>query len=505
MTAFVILLAGAGTRMGRAGEHLHKALLPLDGRAVISRQIALAPPGARLIACTGYRAGQLRDYLDLAHPDLQVTYVPVPGWDAPGGGPGASLLAARDEIGDDDLVFASCDTLWEADETLWDTRTSGSWAAVAPVPAGTAPERWRRISYSAVTGAVHEIFGKSPVPASDWAYTGLSMIVRRDLPAFWAGIEGSGLSGGERHYMGGLAALARYRWLDARQVTWTDTGDEASYARAIAACGYDWAKPGEVTWVLPETGRVVRFRSGYDWFDTGWFSRRAGRQACIADATPRLTGIRPHLLARAYVPGVTGYEAAADDAGLVPRLLDWASEQLWRPVPAGNLTQALACHRFYRDKTRERVTALQSGLRGPAERALARVDWDELTCGCEPVTFHGDFNLGNVIVRPDGTFTAIDWREDFAGEAGWGDRRYDLAKLAAGMAVHWGNARRGDSAPWPAGRAYLAAMASWLGGTIPHDVRVIAAVSLLNCAPLHAAPLDAVLVARGTALLEELT
>ena len=42
-----------------------------------------------------------------------------------------------------------------------------------------------------------------------------------------------------------------------RYVTWTDIGDEEAYAQAVAAIsGYDWTKPGEVTWVLPETGRV---------------------------------------------------------------------------------------------------------------------------------------------------------------------------------------------------------------------------------------------------------
>src|SRR5689334_1684934 len=99
--------------MGRAGESLHKALVPLDGKAVISHQIALAPPGARIIVCTGYRAAQVQDYLELAHPDLEVTYVVVKGWDQPGGGPGHSLLAARPLLAaGEDLIFTSCDTLW---------------------------------------------------------------------------------------------------------------------------------------------------------------------------------------------------------------------------------------------------------------------------------------------------------------------------------------------------------------------------------------------------------
>ena len=108
MTVFAVLAAGRGTR---AGGDIHKALLPLDGQAVISHQISLVPADATVIICTGHRAGQVQDYLELAHPDRTVTFVPVPGWDQPGAGPGASLLAALDGI-DDDLIVASCDTLW---------------------------------------------------------------------------------------------------------------------------------------------------------------------------------------------------------------------------------------------------------------------------------------------------------------------------------------------------------------------------------------------------------
>src|SRR5690348_1231518 len=119
--------------MGRAGDSLHKALVPLDGKAVISHQIGLAPPGARIIVCTGYRAAQVRSYLV------------VKGWDQQGGGPGHSLLSVQPLVmADEDLVFTSCDTLWHPDEELWQGNVS--WAAVAPVPAGTAPERWCRIT-----------------------------------------------------------------------------------------------------------------------------------------------------------------------------------------------------------------------------------------------------------------------------------------------------------------------------------------------------------------------
>ncbi len=480
--------------MGRAGSSLHKALAPLGGKAVISHQFELVPPGSRIIVCTGNRAAQVRDYVELAHPYLPVEFVHVPDWDQPGSGPGATLLAARDSVGYDDMIFASCDTLWAADDALWASQ-GHSWAAVAPVPAGTALDRWCRIDHHA--GVAVQVLDKVPGYEQETdAYPGLAMIRARDLAAFWAGVEGQP-GEGECRDVAGLAALIEGTRLEVRRIAWTDTGDEAAYQWAVAAwSGYDWSKPDEVTYVLPDTGRVVKYRADHQSIE-----RRARRQETIPLAVPAVTGTRPGFLACEYVDGVTGYQAAEADPDLVTKLLDWAQANLWRPVTVQGA--ARTCELFYREKTYDRVGMLKVPLRDIARDAADRVDWQQLAQGVVPVTFHGDFNLGNVIVRPDGAFACIDWREDFGGGTSWGDKRYDLGKLAAGLIVHWENAQRGDFRPWDA-RVHKRKLAQWLGGQVPLDVMVIAAVSLLNCAPLHAAPLDEILVARAAALLEVL-
>ena len=209
MTAFVILAAGRGTRMGRVGT-LHKALLPLGGRAVISRQIALAPPDARVIVCTGYRGWLIRDYLELAHPELKVTFVPVPGWDKPGGGPGASLLRRP--------WTRPVMTTWSSPPATRYGRQPTRCCGARGCPGRGSrrsrrvlpPESWRRISVTE-SGLAQAITTRARIARRGVteAYTGLSMIARRDLPAFRDGIASSSLSGGERHYWPALAALTR--------------------------------------------------------------------------------------------------------------------------------------------------------------------------------------------------------------------------------------------------------------------------------------------------------
>jgi hypothetical protein len=472
VTAFVIYAAGPGTRMGRYAG-LHKALLPVGQKAILSHLYGLAPPGARIIVCTGHQARELRDYTELAHPGVAVQFVDVPGWDQPGGGPGASILAARNLAGADDLVVAPCDAYWKPNPHLWDR--GGSWAGIAPLPAGTKPADWFMIG--------------------EHVFTGVARIAADRLAAYWQALGSADFVAGELRDTDGLLAIAHGALLPVECLPgWTCAGTEALYeAAAVMHDGYDWSKSGEATWVLPGTGRVVKWSA-----DPALLARKADRQAAIAAATPSLAGRRANMAAWEYAPGVTGYEAAEADPDVVPWILDWAERILWKPVAA--VGAPVVADWFYREKTWRRVARLPDELAALAAPLLRRINWTALAAGCEPVTFHGDFNLGNIIVASDGGLTAVDWRDSFGITYDtWGDKRYDLGKFAAGLAVHWGRARAGDFSPWEAGYDLAAKM-----GGLDDATLIIGALSLLNSAPLHRPPLDRILTERGVALLEEL-
>jgi dTDP-glucose pyrophosphorylase len=507
VTTFVVLAAGRGSRLGRLGDELPKCLLPLDGRAVLSHQFELAPPDARLVVVTGYRADQVEEYVRMAHPDLDVTLVREARW---GRGPGASLLETREVVGDDDLVFTACDTLWEQPVGgLWAT-PDASWLGVAPIPAGTPAARWCRAVLDESGQYVLQLDDKTPdVAPNSYASTALALVCRDDLPTFWRGLVDADRVAAEVQLSAGLdAVLARGVPLEARHVSWLDVGDEQAYRTALAAtAGYDPLKPDQVTYVLPYQRRVVKWH-----VDPGKVAWRAERAKLIEDAVPRvIEPVGRTMLAYEYVPGPTVYEA--DTTTVVADLLSWWDERFWstqhrfleRPPGWRDLTM-----RFYRDKTFSRVMALDSALRAVALDAVTRVDWESLVDGCVPGVFHGDLTYANVVTWDDdwnARFVGIDWREDFAGETSWGDLRYDLGKLVSGTVVHWGRAAHGDFRRWadgPLHRGVIELHASDLG-VDPADVRRIAALCLLGSAALHASPLDEILVARGCRLLEEVT
>lgn len=500
MTAFVILAAGRGTRMGRVGDELPKCLMPLDGRAVLSHQFELAPPSARVIVCVGYRAEQVREYIAHAHPLSDVELVDVPGWDGQHAGPGASLLAARDVVGDDDLMFTSCDTLWAATPLL----RGASWMALAPQPSGTDGARWCRVVTYAhdVLDVIDKEPGRDEVRT---VYTGLGYITREDLDSFWAGVESGDERAGERQVSGGFTALLDGAGeLRAEMIHWVDVGDEEAYRQAVArTSGYDWTKLGQATYVLPESDRVVKFHSDSR---VVYARSRRGRQlhelGAVARTYPGTT-----MMSCDYVEGVTAYQKADAEphslpSGIGQQVLTWVDAFLRDPVYVDDDDYVPVCAlKFYRDKTLQRIELLPAAYRHYALRAVYRIDWNDLAAGCQPVVWHGDLNYGNIIVSPDGRLFGIDWREHFAGELDWGDARYDVAKLLAGTVVHWDNARRGDFRPWERGEHHAQLIRD--SRLYEPECEVIGALSLLNSAPLHAPPLDEILVARGCAWLDE--
>lgn len=502
--AYVILAAGRGSRMGRVGESLHKALLPLQQRAILTHLIELGPPGAELIICTGYRADQLRDYMALAHPGQQVTWVPVPGWDQPGGGPGASLLAARSAIGARSAVITSCDTLWTPDHTLWSTPLQ-SWAAHAPIPAGTSLERWCRLAV--VSDRVIAVVDKQPGRfGATRAYPGLMHIAAADLPTFWRGIETSQLLAGELRDPAGLAALADAARLGARRVGWTDTGDALAYRRAVMLRdGYDWSKEREATWVLPEEGRVIKW-----WADDQHVTRAVRRQRWLESesgkSVPSIEAATATMLALRYIPGQIGYDAVKTPGDLTSLVKSRAWSHVTQPLAVDECAAHDACWEFYHNKTTQRVAALREPLRELAEGVLRQVPWATVMRHCRPAYWHGDFNLGNMIF--DGIdWHLIDWRDAFGGNNHtdnqlWGDYRHDVAKFMAGLRIQWDWARHGDFTPWPVGQKLAAALRSLID--VPPGTEEIGVLSLLSSAPLHEHPLDEVIVTRAAEWLSEL-
>ena len=102
-----ILSAGVGSRMGPLSENVSKAILPINFKAVISHIIEKFDQDTEFVIAVGHKKETVKNYLDLAHPENNITYVEIDKYIGPGSGPGYSLLACRDFLQCPFVFFAS--------------------------------------------------------------------------------------------------------------------------------------------------------------------------------------------------------------------------------------------------------------------------------------------------------------------------------------------------------------------------------------------------------------
>jgi dTDP-glucose pyrophosphorylase len=417
-----VLAAGRGTRMRFADGALHKALVPLGNRAVLTHVIEAFPAGARFVVAVGHRSEQVRAYLALAHPDRDVRIVEVANFDGPGSGPGCSLLACAEEL-TEPFALTAADAVVSGLPAL----AGPSWMGVARVADPTAYLTLETDGGGGITG-FQERTGPSTL-----AFAGVAWIAE---PApFLAAARAAGHDG-ELQVTAGFAGL-----LDAgvpiRAVScdWIDAGTTETYAQArqqFSEAPSGGRAPTDVTYLLAD--RVVK------WFrDPAGAQRRVVRARDLGAAVPAMITAPAGWLAYERVPGDT--LRGRLDAAEVTSLLDWARTTVWRPRRGGTAF-ARAVETFYRDKTLARLTDFLAArnvdepagglaINGLGTTSVAEAlerELPRLVDAARPTGFHGDLHEGNIIVSPDG-YRLIDWRDEFGGLADRGDQLYDVAKL----------------------------------------------------------------------------
>lgn len=418
-----ILAAGAGSRSRASAMGMHKALLPVGNRAVLSRIIGQFPPGTRFVLALGHYADQVREFLDVAHPGIDAACVAVDRVAGAGAGPGYSLLACRDHLREP-FVFTACDTLVPAVLPAPDR----NWIGVQPVE---RPERWCTAATSGgrVTRLFYKLAGAPPL-----GFIGIAGV--RDHGRFWAGLE-SGLSASaESQVVPGLEALVE-PGLDAVELPWHDAGDEEGYAALLTHFEPNYSFAGKTTdATFREGSRVIKFFA-----DPEVSRRRFLRGQLHPEAFAPVIEHRGHFYSYRFVDG--GMLSDRLDPARMTALLEWLEAGFWRPVACDAEAFAALCRRFYRDKTADRLAAYLS-LAGdgtdvgslvvdgtpcpPVAELIADIP-DAFWQGALASSFHGDLHADNVVAGHDGRFTLIDWRQDFGGETMHGDRYYDLAKF----------------------------------------------------------------------------
>lgn len=510
-----IVTAGKGSRMGAIGQGLNKALLPIDGRAAISHIINQFPPQTHFVIGLGYLGHQVRQYLTMAHPDLNFTYIEVDKFEGSGSGPGYSLLCCRQHL-QKPFYFVSCDTLWSND---LDFSLSDNWLGVAHVDPLKSDQYCNlRIVNDQVVGLSDKALVTDPTYQ---AFVGLCHI--RDYQIFWTALESTTLVAGEHQISNGIQALIQKTEVRAQSINWSDVGDAEKYKTIVSRYeNFDFSKSNETLYII--NNKVIKF-----FVDEKITQQRVEKSKLNPSVFPEISKFDGQFYSYEFQPGETLYKV--NNQIIFRRFLNFLVKELWQPKEVDQHKMRSICNDFYYKKTMQRIalyekkysapdveTKVNGRLIPPTNDLLANVPWNLLEEGI-PSFMHGDLQFDNVLYdSTTDSFTLLDWRQDFGGQIEFGDLYYDLAKLYGGIILNYDYIKLNllsyfesndevfiDFAQRFETVNYLETLSNFIcaQGYDLERVKLLVALIYLNMSPLHHYPFDKLLFSLGRKMLHE--
>ncbi len=515
-----ILAAGGSGQMGDLTKHLNRAILPVNGKAVISHIIEKFPENIEIVIAVGHDKKSVTDYVSIAHPKRSVTFVEIDKYMGPATGPGYSLLQCRSKL-QEPFVLVTADTL-VLDEI---PEPSYNWLGIAPIK-----ETERYCTVKIKNNLVYELDDKVK-NNNKFAFIGLAGVFGyQDF--FDALNQNKEMVSGEIQLSNGFKKLIEKK-LTPVGFTWFDTGTPEGYEETNknfsgGTTKFDFSKGNEFIYFVG--GRVIKFFAD-EKMARNRYLRATGT---LKGLCPSIENYRGNFYAYKKVDGQILYDIV--NPKISSDFFEWAQARLWKK---SNLSGAKkshfsdACKKFYFDKTAERVDSYHkkagitdnsytvNGVLLPSIRELFKlVPWASLYEGTAS-RFHGDLQFDNVLVRSDKTnannrFLLIDWRQDFGGLIDVGDLYYDLAKLYGGMIISYREIKNG------AFSFEMSGSNVYYNFTIDHNllearevyetflnkhgydlkkVKILTGLIFLNMSPLHNSPFDGLLYHLGKNIL----
>lgn len=435
-----ILAAGIGSRMGQYTQNLNKALLPINGKAVISHIIEKFPADTEFIVATGYLADQVESYLKLAHEHHNISTVTVDKYAGVGSGPGYSLSKCRDLLGNSAFFFVACDTLWNTQINFDNLKTN--WVGVQKVPSSLSDQY---CNFIVENNNVIEIKNKKNVSSvNSWSFVGLAYIA--DSKLFWNSLNDSNeFINNEMQMVDGFSELVSLRKLETMPIDWLDVGSAEKY---LAECqkylDFDFSKPDENIYFI--NGKVIKFFS-----NESITNDRVKKADINPSVFPESIKKQGQFYSYSFQSGETLYKFCNKE--IFASFLNWVSNKLWIKKEISSDVMTDACMKFYKEKTLQRVMLYKKKYTSEAthldnehiptiEELLSQIDWNKMYNG-QAFFIHGDLQPDNIIYDKDtNKFTLLDWRQDFSGHKDFGDLYYDLSKLMGGLLLNYDKVKK---------------------------------------------------------------
>ena len=418
--ALCILAAGLGSRLENYSEHINKALLPLDNKAIISHLIDKTPSEYDVIVVLGYKGQMVNEYCLAAHPNRNFTFVEVDKYKGEGSGPGYSIKQAKKHL-QRPFIWVTADTV--ITDKL--PPVEYNWLGLYPT---SIPELYSTAKVK--DGLITDFTDKSKDGYQN-AFIGLAGVY--DYSTFWDSVR-------DDEIVGAYYDISKYSEVKEHQFDWYDVGTVDNYIKSQRIF------KDSVTYSIPKTNGEFLYKVEDNFIklcsDKDFISGRVKRSAELDGLVPPLNFTGDNLYSYKWKDGKTLYDC---DIDILAEFLYFCSQKMWKP-----LGSEIDCTNFYKDKTLSRLDLFLSNRNDSYKKShivngvetegidnlISNFDWNSIINGNPTKIFHGDLQFDNVVYGNDRNFYLLDWRQDFNG-GDVGDVYYDLAKMYGGILMSY--------------------------------------------------------------------
>ena len=435
-----ITTSGIGSRLGEMTKYTNKSLIKIGDKLAISRIIEKYNKYCEFVITIGYYGKFVKDFLELAYPEHNFTFVWVDNYEELGSSLGYSMLCAKDHLRCA-FMYNCCDSIV---------------TDIIEIPTKNTlfVSNKKNSTLYATINIMNKIYVKDINKKGeidfDYSYTGISFV--KDYHYFWSALDllyeknkfNSTLSDVDVHIQLHNMYDKKYEYQVIND--WYDSGNITEINQTLMnkfKCKYNVLNKNDESICFFDSF-VIKF-----FYDVTTCKNRVIRGKSMGNLVPIIIDFRDNFIKMELIDGILMSENHV--YGEIKNLLKWSNRHLWRdnlsstnnPVDMKEL-----CIDFYKNKTMKRVENFLKTSKdvsyinkihvGTIYELLDKLNFDML-CDTTPSIFHGDFILDNILKTGDNEYKLIDWRQDFAGRIDVGDKYYDLAKLRHNIFVNHEN------------------------------------------------------------------
>jgi choline kinase len=433
----LITTSGTGSRLGTKTLYTNKSLVKLGDKYAICHIIDLYPADTEFIITLGYYGKHVCEFLKLAYPTHNFTFVEIDKFKGAGSSLGYSMLQSKSYLLKP-FIFHCCDTIFK-NISIVSTIKNENTLFVAK------KDEYKQYTSITVKDNLVQTIHKKGYENNDYVYTGVCYIY--DYAIFWNMLENEYNKDPHDETLNDISSM---KLMCTNGIPFTynvvteyfDTGNTKSYEGAMLHHYFKQSvdileKDDESLCFLDD--RVIKF-----FYNSAMNQKRTIRGNYLYPLTPKILASSEHFMSMERVSGTLLSEC--QDSEMINKLLNWSYKNLWIN-PRVNDKYIQCCERFYKTKTLDRIlkipflenekTIVNGKQVGTIFDLLNKVDYSGLSTDTF-YNFHGDYILDNIFKTED-TYVLIDWRQEFDTELYVGDMYYDLAKLHHNIYVNHKN------------------------------------------------------------------